>query len=217
MPRDKTDPSQTAVRGEPIRQRVLDAAERLLGEGKAEFSMRDLAAEAGVSFATPFNRFGSKAGVMHALSERRIEAMAARFAEASPPPDAIGRVLLATDLAAAVMLEQPAVNRAVMGWIGAEGPTPGDALQRSAGLWSLALADGEGLDPAEREQALERLPAQLAFGFRGVLSFWTAGELRDEDLASQARDVAQALLIGYAGRRAPPAPAPRQPPVPPAA
>ena len=47
---------------------MLDAAERLLRDGNAEFSMRDLAAEAGVSFATPFNQFGSKPAIMQALS-----------------------------------------------------------------------------------------------------------------------------------------------------
>lgn len=48
-------PPSTGSRGEPVRNRVIDAAERLLRDGKAEFSMRDLATEAGVSFATPFN------------------------------------------------------------------------------------------------------------------------------------------------------------------
>ena len=70
-------------RGEPVRQRVLDAAERLLRVGRASFSMRDLATEAGVSFVTPFNQFGGKAAIMHALSARRIDAMIARF-EATP-------------------------------------------------------------------------------------------------------------------------------------
>jgi AcrR family transcriptional regulator len=79
---DKTKP---ATRGEPVRQRVLDAAETLLRQGKAEFSMRDLAAEAQVSFATPFNHFGSKAAIMQALSARRIEEMGARYRAASPP------------------------------------------------------------------------------------------------------------------------------------
>lgn len=197
---NKTQAVPTAVRGEPVRQRVLDAAERLLRRGKADFSMRDLAAEAGVSFATPFNQFGSKAALMHALSERRIDAMARRFAEMSPPADAAGRVLLAIDTAVQVMLEEPEINRVVMGWIGTAGPSPGKVLAHSTALWSLALSAGEGLTGADRERALRCLPEQLAFAFRGVLSFWTAGELRDEQLASQARDMAQTLLLGFAER-----------------
>ena len=39
-----------------------------------------------------------------------------------------------------------------------------------------------------------------AFAFRGVLSFWTSGELADEALASEARQVASALLLGFTDR-----------------
>lgn len=198
MTRNKPHSSLTAVRGEPLRQRVIDAAERLLRQGKADFSMRDLATEAGVSFATPFNQFGSKAAIMHALSGRRIDTMATRYAGMSPPPDATGRVLLAIDTAVEVMLEEPEINRAVMGWVGAAGPSPGKVLAHSTALWSLALGTGEGLSAAGREEALRRLPEQLAFAFRGVLSFWTAGELSDEALASHARAIAKTLLLGFA-------------------
>ena len=104
MTGSKTKPSPHGARGEPLRLRVIDAAERLLREDKADFSMRDLAAEAGVSFATPFNQFGSKAAIMQALSSRRIDTMEARFAMAPPLTDTAARVLLAIDAAVAVML-----------------------------------------------------------------------------------------------------------------
>ncbi|MCA0058482.1 MULTISPECIES: TetR/AcrR family transcriptional regulator [unclassified Mesorhizobium] len=200
MTPNKTKVAPTATRGEPLRRRVIDAAERLLRQGKAGFSMRDLATEAGVSFATPFNQFGSKAAIMHALSRRRIDTMAQRFAGMSPPADAAGRVLLAIDTAVEVMLEEPEINRAVMGWIGTAGPSPGKVLAHSTTLWSLALGAGEGLIAAGRQKALRSLPEQLAFAFRGVLSFWTAGELPDEALASKAREIAKTLLLGFAER-----------------
>lgn len=197
MTHRKTQRSISGTRGEPLRQRVIDAAERLLRVGNADFSMRDLAAEAGVSFATPFNQFGSKAAIMHALSGRRIDTMAQRFAGASPLADAADRVLLAVDTAVAVMLEEPKVNRAVLGWIGTAGPFTGNVLSHSTALWTLALGDGEGLVASRREQALRSLPEQLAFAFRGVLSFWTAGELPDDALACKAREVAMTLLLGF--------------------
>jgi len=200
MTDSKTVPFLPAARGEKLRQRVLDAAERLLREGKAEFSMRDLAATAGVSFATPFNQFGSKAAIMQALSARRIDTMERRFVMASPPIDAADRVLLAIDTAAAVMLEEPEVNRAVMGWLGTASPSPGNVLARSTALWTLALDAGDGLIAARREQALRCLPKQLAFAFRGVLSFWTAGELPDAALACNARETACTLLLGFTER-----------------
>ena len=159
--------------------------------------MRDLAAEAGVSFATPFNQFGSKAGIMHALSGRRIDAMVERFAKVPSHPDAAKRVLLAIDMAVAVMLEEPGVNRAVMGWLGTAGSSPGRVLEHPTTLWALALGAGEGLVAARRDEALRCLPGHLALAFRGVLSFWTAGELPDEALASNAREIAKTLLLGF--------------------
>lgn len=199
MTRIKTE-AAGGLRGEPVRQRVIDAAERLLREGRADFSMRDLASGAGVSFATPFNHFGSKAAIMQALSERRIGEMTRRFAKRPLLPDTASRVFLAVDVAAAVMLEEPDVSRAVMGWLGTPSPAPGRVWERSMALWSLALGDGDGLDPARRKEALDRLPDQLAIAFRGVLSFWTAGELPDEALGTSAREIVGTLLRGYGER-----------------
>ncbi|RBP08552.1 TetR family transcriptional regulator [Roseiarcus fermentans] len=201
MANRKIEPSSPGVRGEPLRQQVIDAAERLLRDGKADFSMRDLAAEAGVSFATPFNQFGSKAAIMQTLSTRRIDTMEIRFAAAPPLTDTVERVLLAIDTAAAVMLEEPEVNRAVMGWLGAATSSPGQVWRRSMALWTLALGAGDGLIAARRDRALRCLPGQLAFAFRGVLSFWTAGELPDDALAPNARELASTLLLGFAERQ----------------
>lgn len=196
MSRDKTH-SQPKL---PTRDRVLDTAERLLAKGSAAFSMRELAEEAGVSFATPFNQFGSKAAIMLALSARRIASMQAQFAQASLPDTAMARILVAVDIAASVMLAAPAVNRAVMAAIGAPSDEPSDVSSRSAALWAEALADGKALLPATRPLALALLPGQLAIAFRGVLSFWTAGEIPDRLLKKRARAAAAVVLLGFVGR-----------------
>ncbi len=182
------------------RHKVLDAAERLLGDGKAAFSMRELASAAGVSFATPFNQFGSKLAIMRAISAQRIELMHARTAEATLPTDAVDRVLQVVAIAAAVMREQSAINRAVMGAIGAPGTEAGDIRGRSRALWAEALGTGERLAAAHAELARAVLPDQLAIAFRGVLSFWTAGEISDSDLAPEAIAAAAAALFGFAGK-----------------
>jgi AcrR family transcriptional regulator len=189
-------------KGVPTRLRVLDAAERLLRDGKAAFSMRDLAAEASVSFATPFNQFGSKAEIMYALSGRRIDAMEEQYAKCEHSGDALRRVRVAVDIAATVMLKDPGVNRAVMEWLGTAHPGAGLVLQRSRALWAKALGDGDGLLRTVRNRALEVLPTQLAFAFRGVLSFWTAGEISNDDLTKEAVAMAESIMLGYiAGKR----------------
>jgi AcrR family transcriptional regulator len=176
---------------------VLDAAERLLRDGRATYSMRDLATEAGVSFATPFNQFGGKTAIMHALSGRRIDALIARFEAAPAPRDLVARVGLAVELAVAVMLEQPEVNRAVMSWIGTAGPTPGQVLAHSSALWALATQDEEVPGSGDRNWDPANLPVQLALGFRGVLSFWTAGEIADDELTPAAQAIAATLVAGF--------------------
>jgi hypothetical protein len=138
---------------------------------------------------------------MQTLSTRRIDTMEIRLAAAPPLTDTAARVMLAVDIAAAVMLEEPAVNRAVMGWLGTASSSPGQVWARSTALWTLALGAGDGLIAARRDQALRCLPRQLAFAFRGVLSFWTAGELTDETLAPNARDLAGTLLLGFTEKR----------------
>jgi AcrR family transcriptional regulator len=182
------------------RARVLDAAERLLAQGSAAFSMRELADEAGVSFATPFNQYGNKGAIMLALSARRIALMNERLAGADLPHSAVARVLVAVDIAAAVMLAAPAVNRAVMGAIGAPSDAPGDVSARSSALWAEALGTGIGLAAGTRALALAVLPDQLAVTFRGVLSFWTSGEINDHLLAPRARAGAAAMMLGFADR-----------------
>lgn len=124
--------------------------------------MRDLATGATISFATPFNQFGSKAAIMHVLSECRPDTMTKRFAEDRHPPDAVLRVMLAVDLAVAVMLEEPTVNRAVMSWIGNGAGGNGQAWTRSMALWTLALGAGEGIPERHRRQVLECRAKQLA-------------------------------------------------------
>ncbi|MBO9546423.1 TetR/AcrR family transcriptional regulator [Caulobacter sp.] len=196
MTEDKP-PAPAKSRADAMRRRVLDAAERLLHEGRAEFSMRELAASAEVSFATPFNHFGSKAAIMHALSAERIASMVSRFDEAAPKGDAADRVLAAVDIAAAVMLASPEVNRAVIGTIGAPGGEAGQAYVQSRALWARAIADGDGLEPSLADIASQALPDHLALAFRGALSFWTAGEIANLELAARARAVAATLLLGF--------------------
>ena len=179
------------------RERVLDAAERLLAQGSAAFSMRVLAADAGLSFATPFNQFGSKAAIMQALSAQRIALMRERFTQTKLPRPVTERTLMATDIAVSVMLAEPDVNRIVMAAIGGPSEEPGNVMQDSSALWAEALRDGEGLAVALGAPGLDRLPVQLAIAFRGVLSFWTAGEIPDQKLSAYARAAVATVLLGF--------------------
>ncbi|MFC7556332.1 TetR/AcrR family transcriptional regulator [Pseudoroseomonas wenyumeiae] len=179
------------------RDLVLDAAERLLGRGEtADFSMRALAAEAGVGFATPFNHFGSKNAIMQALSSRVIARMAARFREEQPAGDALDRVLAMGRIAVQLLLEQPEVYKVVVGSLGTAGPTSSSVRPQSEALWVLALGDLDGIENGMRNVARARLPGHLAFLFRGCVSFWIAGRLKNGALGTAFDTSACIALLG---------------------
>ena len=183
---------------------VLDAAERLLRKGElGEFSMRALAAEAQVGFATPFNHFGSKNAIMQALSARLIARMTARFHEAAPTGDAFDRVLLMGAISTGILLEQPEVYRAVVASLGAVSAAPSAVRSYSETLWSLALGDAAGIAADLRDFAQTQLPEQIAYLFRGCLSFWIAGELTDGALRGAFAAGVATLMLGLVepGRR----------------
>ena len=183
------------------RDTVLDAAERLLQTGDgASFSMRALAEEAGVGFATPFNHFGSKAAIMQALSARIIDRMAERFRRKPPAGDAIDRVLAMGEIAVGLLLEQPDVYKVVVGSLGTVSPTPTAVMEQSRSLWALALGDLDGISREAREMARSELPKHLAFGFRGCLSFWIAGEIGNDKLPEAVKANAATILLGFAAK-----------------
>jgi AcrR family transcriptional regulator len=187
-----------------VRDAILDAAERLLDRGEAaDFSMRELAVEAGKGFVTPFNHFGSKGAIMQALSGRVIDRMEARFRAEVPAGDAIDRTLAMGRTAAACLLERPVVYKAVVGSLGTAGPTSGGVRPRSRALWELALGDLAGISEDLRGRARAILADQIAFTFRGCLSFWIAGEIADEGLSAAVETATATALLGFAapGRR----------------
>ncbi|WP_112172201.1 TetR/AcrR family transcriptional regulator [Paraburkholderia unamae] len=62
---------------EARREAIFAAAEALIRRtGHTDFSMRDLAQEAGLSLATAYNLIGSKSTVLYALLNRRADALA---------------------------------------------------------------------------------------------------------------------------------------------
>ena len=132
---DPTSPSVRARNRHAAREAILDAAERLLGrEASAEFSMRELAAEAGKGFATPFNHFGTKGAIMQALSGRVIDRMEAWFRVEAPAGDAVERTLGKGRIAVACLLERPAVYKVVVGSLSVPNPAPSEVRPHSRSL-----------------------------------------------------------------------------------
>lgn len=111
--------------------------------------------------------------------------------------DACQRILAAVDIAIAVMLEDPQVSRAVIGSLGAPSEEPGQVSLRSRALWADTIGEADGFASDVADLGRTALPDHLAMAFRGVLSFWTAGQIEDAALAARARASASALLLGF--------------------
>jgi AcrR family transcriptional regulator len=87
------------------RRLILRAAEGLLaGSGPGFVSIDEVAAAAGVGKGTVFRRFGSRAGLMHALVEQHVQDLAESVAGGPPPlgPGAPAQERLAAFLDAVV-------------------------------------------------------------------------------------------------------------------
>lgn len=80
------------------RQAIVSAARELIREtGETGLSMRALAARANVSLATPYNLFGSKQGVLVALSNIEAEAFGKMF-QAQASTNSLSRIFEYVDM-----------------------------------------------------------------------------------------------------------------------
>lgn len=169
---------------------VLDAAERLIRRsGAVEFSMRELAKEAGVSPATPFNLLGSKGEILSALVERSF---------ASPEVDLQGDPIDLIFQACAWVADRYAADddyfRALLLAAGtASGPE-----EKGIQQWELALryAQEAGRLLPLRETRL--LAEALEMQFIGILALWARRDLPSSRLSAQYRHAVALLLLGVA-------------------
>lgn len=183
---------------ELVRGTILDAALDLLArEGRADFSMRELAEAAGVSFVTPFNHFGSKDGLLRELMFRRFQGIEAAYRAQPPAGDAVARTLAMARLGVDVMVEQAPVTRAMSVGIISEGSR--DVLRRARDLWTLSLGDLDGLDTTWSPDGAALLAEHLALSFRGALVMWIASDLTDGEFRSVVETVVAAHFAAFVG------------------
>jgi AcrR family transcriptional regulator len=186
-------------RSRAIQERILEAARRLVRDrGDTGFSMRTLAARAGVSLATPYNHFGSKAGVLAALLDRMIDRIEDRGA-AADSTDPIDQVLRVAETATELICEDPAFYRAIVKeTTSIEFALRPQVIRRSLRLWrtslSHAIEDGV-LVPGMQPELLAR---QLFVQALGVTELWINEELDAESFPLQLRYSTLLCLLAFA-------------------
>lgn len=170
------------------RQAILSACEKLIRKtASTDFSMKDLAAEAGISTYTTYNLIGSKATVFYVLLNRGLDEIADEREQGSPSAEPLQCVLDAGRAGASVFASDPDFYRPLMRYLlGVPDPVNRPAyMGRAFDYWCNALRpleDGAILRDGVSTQALAR---NLQVFFTGALDYWVHCELSGDELNAQ--------------------------------
>lgn len=84
---------RTPTRSDAVRSRVAltDAVERLLRDGRVDFSIPELASEAGLGVATAYRHFPAPSDALHAYYQRAAGELVASFADIDDDVDPLER------------------------------------------------------------------------------------------------------------------------------
>lgn len=168
------------------RQRILDIAERLIREtGGTDFSTRVLAAEAGVAFATQFNLFGSKEGLLYSLLARSLDQIM-DVGLTFTSRERGDRVVEATRKAVAAFFGDPELLRPLyLVLLSVSHPDHRPRfLEQTLVFWQTAAqatADPDLDDP----EAISRVARSLMAHFIGMLELWCHRDITDRDFEQQ--------------------------------
>jgi AcrR family transcriptional regulator len=181
------------------RERILDAARRLIRSAGTGFSMRALAEESQVSLATPYNLFGSKGGVLDALLNASLDNVD-RATHTFRSTDPIERVLEVAGIAADVYARDPAFYQPLMQFLlGAREVVHRPRfIARSLALWNRTVQAAVRHRLVSADVAAGPLARQLMINFAGVLELWIHEELDEDGLRDQALYGSTLLLLGAA-------------------
>ena len=182
------------------RETILDIAEQLIRDGESgSFTLRDLATAAGVSLSTPFQYFGSKAGIRANLAYRMLRDISDIYCASSISDDAIDNVFLMANVGANYLLSDPKYYRCICKSIEEDGFSERNTLVRPKAeqLWRLALSAGNLSRPDTDALSKTYLPQLLAVIFRGILIMWVNGELSDSELRNAIESSLAGTLLGF--------------------
>lgn len=184
---EKTAQDGRNARKDTNRKLVVEAAFRLFRSGgEYALTMRRLAAEAGVSEATPYNLFKNKTGV--------LVAMFGAFLDELPSPgrpddslDALQRFLLVTEHVAQLWSEPTGLFCGLMAAIQRSGEMPLELIERpkrGIGAAMERLKDEGWLQEAVPPQVVAD---RIAHANAGVFGLWKSGVLTKAELSVELK------------------------------
>jgi AcrR family transcriptional regulator len=179
------------------RSRIVEAAASLLREsGFDSVSMLQIAERAGVSPATVYNLFQTKAAVFQQVFDRDLSEYE-RLVEAAPAGDALDRIFKAIDIAATLYRQDPGFYRAMAQVRRGSAPYPAIGEPR-IGFWRRMVAAARAQGRLGPEADAHILGVTLTQILRGAFSEWAGGVISAERLAAEASYGFALALRAYA-------------------
>ena len=169
------------------RDKLIEAAFTLFSrEGVEGLTMRKLAAEAGVSPATPYNLFGSKSGILAALFDTALDRLPEgrnKIAEL----DELDRILFVVDRVAELWSEPSGLFRKLLAAMKTEGELPPTVLDRPALEITRALQGLVKSGWISSTPPPATLAALVARANAGLFELWVAGRVPQDRLRAELR------------------------------
>ncbi|MGH8516286.1 MAG: TetR/AcrR family transcriptional regulator [Panacagrimonas sp.] len=179
----------------------MNAAAALIREtGTTDFTMAALADRAVLSVPTPYNLFGSKAGVLFALLNRSLDPVFEDEKRIGGERDPVGRILIAGNVAVDLFVNDPVFYRPLYQYLlGVGDPVQRPAfLERSLQFWRHAitgLVESGELPLAHRGEGFARM---MMLNFVAALELWVHDELDDARFRVQVLYGIIMLSLGFA-------------------
>ncbi len=164
------------------KDRILAAAAELLAEGGAEaLTMRELASAAGLSEATPYNLFGSKAGVVEALFQAEMTTIVARSFEHTPS-DPIERLFVSTEMLAETWASESGVFRELIRCARESGADLARFSELPTSLLRAGLTDARAAGAITDAVPLADVARHVFLSNQGAYEPWISGQTDDATL-----------------------------------
>ena len=184
------------------RARIIEAAEQLVRQTESsDFSMKELAATAGLSTATTYNLIGSKSTVLYILLNRCVDQLRESNESLTDTGSAVDRIERSTSMAVEFFSRDPGFYRPLMQFLlGVPDPVHRPAfMNRASELWLQAVRPLADQYKFPLVVTADDFAKTLNIIFTGALDLWVHAELNDTQFQAQMTQSLWLLLITLPG------------------
>ena len=189
------------------KQQVLAAVEASIRrDGRVNFSMRELADNAQVSFATPFNLFGKKEDILAALFNQRVTELALKCNTRNRDEDGLAHLLtIAADSCKGYLSDAELFKPLAQSFRTQITPQLEAVSRHAQAIWKDALDECLLEKTIEQGIDLDALARRIHISFRVVFWMWATEEISDQEFQEQVHNNTAACLLPHTtlkGRKA---------------